>query len=111
MNAALEEIGKPPKSIVGDLAERVNDSDAHAAFWAVTLLGRLGDDASEAANALANVVTNEAAACEVRQKAAWALGRIGPSAKSTIEQLQKATNNADARLARLAQEAIGLIES
>ena len=45
----------------------------------------------------------------VRQRAAWALGEIGPAAAAAVPTLQKAAGDPDPRLARLAQEAIDQI--
>jgi HEAT repeat protein len=57
------------------------------------LIGRLGEDVDPA----------------VAQRAAWALGKIGPSAAAAVEPLRHAATRDDPRLARLAGEAITAI--
>ncbi len=47
----------------------------------------------------------------VRQRAAWALGRIGPVASAALQSLETAAASNDARLARLAQRAMTQIKS
>jgi HEAT repeat protein len=42
----------------------------------------------------------------VRERAAWALGEIGPVANSAAPALRAAADGDDARLARLAQQAL-----
>jgi HEAT repeat protein len=45
----------------------------------------------------------------VKQRASWALGKIGPPAASAREALARAARDADPRLARLATEALAAI--
>jgi hypothetical protein len=42
----------------------------------------------------------------VRQRAAWALGKIGPAAKAALGTLKRAAGQGDERLARLAKESL-----
>lgn len=103
--AALEEIGQPHTSDVGPLAELLTGSDNDVGYWSATLLGRLGSQAAPAVAALTAVVSG---ACEnvVRQRAVWALGKIGPKAAGSLESLRQAAGGDDPRLSRLAQRAI-----
>ena len=47
----------------------------------------------------------------VAQRAAWALGKIGPAAAAGRAALEKAAAAADPRLARLAREALDAVGS
>jgi hypothetical protein len=78
------------------------------AYWAVTLLGRSGQKAATATAVLAGCLN---AGCDpsVAQRAAWALGKIGPAAAAAGDSLEKAAAAADPRLARLAREALDAI--
>ncbi len=106
--AALEELGPPPPDATKNLAELAGSSDPLVAYWAVTLLGRTGASAASAATLLAGLV-DAAADMAVRQRAAWALGKIGPGARAARDALTRAAGNSDPRLARLAAEALSLV--
>ncbi len=103
--AALEELGQPRSADVEALASLASDGNPDVAYWAVTLLGRLQQEAAPAVDALVAVLC-EAAETSVRQRAAWALGKIGPPAATALEALRQAATAEDPRLARLAQRAI-----
>ena len=106
--AALEELGAPPADSVTALAGLVASPQPLVAYWAVTLLGRCGADAAPAVAAIADRLATGSPA-EVRQRAAWALGKIGPAATAARPALEAATKDADPRLARLAGEALGAV--
>ena len=103
--AALEEMGPPAVEDVGSLAALLSDSAADAGYWAATLLGRLEANAAPAVPLLSAAVTGSKD-MSVRQRAAWALGQIGPPAGSALDALKQAAASDDPRLARLAQRAI-----
>ncbi len=103
--AALEEMGSPAIEDIEMLAALLSDSKADVGYWAATLLGRLEADAASVVPALATAVSG-AGDGVVRQRAAWALGRIGPSAAPALDALKEAAASGDPRLARLAQQAI-----
>ncbi|MEX2114517.1 MAG: HEAT repeat domain-containing protein [Pirellulales bacterium] len=105
VTAALEELGPPLPSEVGTLAALVSHVSLDVAYWAATLLGRLKDHAASAVDALAMVLDKHPQG-SVKQRAAWALGQIGPAAESARGTLQQAAAGSDKRLARLAQEAL-----
>lgn len=107
--AALEELGPPPPGATTNLAELAGSSDPLVAYWAVTLLGRTGASAASAATLLAGFVDG-AADMAVRQRAAWALGKIGAGASAARDALTRAAGNSDPRLARLAAEALTLVD-
>jgi HEAT repeat protein len=108
--AALEDLGAPPSESIAPLIKLVAASDPLVAYWATTLLGRSGQDAAHAVAAL-TVCLDSAADLSVRQRAAWALGKIGPAAKTARPALERAAGQGDERLARLATEALGAIAS
>jgi HEAT repeat protein len=106
--AALEELGPPAAADVGELAVLLESPHADGGYWAATLLGRLGARGAAAVPALAKTLagTRDLA---VRQRAAWALGQMGPAAAGGLGALEACSTEADARLARLAREAIAQI--
>ena len=104
--AALEGMGPPPVDSVAALAEKLSHPDASIAYWAATLLGRLESRAAPAAPSLSIVVANSDASMEVRQRAAWALGCMGPAAIESLDSLRSAAHESEPRLVRLATRAI-----
>ena len=106
--AALEGLGSPPAHTTSDLAGLAAAEDPLAAYWAVTLLGRLGEGAAAAVPVLIGRLGEDVDPA-VAQRAAWALGKIGPSAAAAVEPLRHAATSDDPRLARLAGEAITAI--
>ncbi|MFM8706808.1 MAG: HEAT repeat domain-containing protein [Planctomycetia bacterium] len=108
--AALEDLGPPSGDAVASLVKLVAAPDPLVAYWATTLLGRSGQDAANAVAALAGCLDSQAE-LSVRQRAAWALGQIGPAARAACEPLRRAAGQGDERLARLATEALAAIGS
>ncbi len=108
--AALEELAAPDSATAGDLQSLVNDESLDVAFWATTLLGRLESEAASAVETLAVAVANHPELV-VRQRAAWALGKIGNAASTAVPQLEQASSSDDARLARFAADALASIKS
>ena len=90
------------------LIKLVDSPDPLAAYWAITLLGRSGKNAAEAVAVLVACVESSAD-LSVRQRAAWALGKIGPAAGAARGTLKRAAGQGDERLARLANEALEAI--
>ena len=107
--AALEELGPPAVSNLEALANLLDDEHADIGYWAATLLGRLEHQAAPAVGLLAEAVSAHPA-MSVRQRAAWALGKIGPGAHSAKDALKQAAASDDPRLARLAKRAIEQID-
>jgi HEAT repeat protein len=103
--AALEELGAPSPEDVAALVNLVTAPCSDTAYWAATLLGRLGPPAAASVSQLTRVVESGADAA-VRQRAVWALGRIGPAAAAAGPALKKAAAASDPRLARLAAAAL-----
>lgn len=108
--AALEGMGPPSSDNLKPLIDLLHIDNPLVAYWAATLLGRLEDAAADAVDALVKSM-RESTATEVRQRSAWALGRIGPAAKAAIPALQKAAGDRDPRLSQLAQTAIDQIQA
>jgi HEAT repeat protein len=106
--AALEEMGAPSVEDAPALAELLAGSSTDTAYWAATLLGRLGERAAGVVPDLARVVENDGETV-VRQRAAWALGKIGRPAAAAEETLRHAADAGDPRLARLAKQALETI--
>ena len=103
--AALEELEAPPVADLAALASLLADQSADVGYWAATLLGRLGEDAAPAVPALASALSGSKHS-SVRQRAAWALGKLGLPATGALDALRQAADDDDLRLARLAGRAI-----
>lgn len=103
---ALERLGPPPKTALPELLAllRANE-DGEMAFWAVTLIGRLGPDAASATEALCEQLL-KSPFLPVRERAAWALARIGAAAASSAVALRIAADGGPPRLTRLATQAL-----
>lgn len=106
--AALEEMGPPDVADMASLVSFLEGRSADVGYWAATLLGRLKSEAAPSVDALAHAVAGSPH-LSVRQRAAWALGEIGPSAAAAVPALQKAAADADPRLSRFAQAAMSQI--
>lgn len=89
-SSALEGLGPPESSDIGQLVSLIEAKSPDVGFWAATLLGRLKADATPAVDALARAVTGNNNLA-VRQRAAWALGEIGSPAKAALPALQRAS--------------------
>jgi HEAT repeat protein len=74
--AALETIGAPQPEDLNEIAEWLDHSDPNVGYWAATFIGRLGSVAAPGVQALTAALSEQRHAI-VRQRAAWALGRIG----------------------------------
>lgn len=106
--AALEEIGPPSPEQIHELVKTVADPSLDAAYWAITLLGRAGHAASPAVDALAEILRHSAE-LSLRERAALALGNIGPAAAVAAPFLHEAAASGPPRIARLAKAALEAI--
>ena len=106
--AALEDHGPPPPASIGPLAELVTSPHSLVAYWAATLLSRIGPQAIESQSALA-VVLLESPDEALRERAALALGKIGANSSAAVNALDQAANAKNVRLARLAKESLELV--
>ena len=103
--SALEDLGPPASSHLSEIAELLTDSRPDVAYWAATLLGRMGEQGGSAATSLAQALAADRPLA-VRQRAAWALGQLGPVATGAEIPLREAAESGDPRLAQLAKQAL-----
>jgi HEAT repeat protein len=106
--AALEDLGPPLSRDVEALAALAANPDLNMAYWACTLLGRAKDQSAQAVQAVGEALAKHASIA-VRERAAWALGQIGPAGQAALPALHQAAQSGEARLSRLAQQAIEAI--
>ena len=99
--SALESLEAPHEEDAPALTELVGSENGDVAYWAVTLLGRLDGKARAAVPALTEALKQNPHPHN-RQRAAWALGKIGPAAKEALPALKEAAHGHDSRLARIA---------
>ncbi|MGE0760694.1 MAG: HEAT repeat domain-containing protein [Pirellulaceae bacterium] len=102
---ALEKLAAPEVQAVSDLAQRLEHGPPDVAYWSATLLGRLQGASERAVPALARAIEHHGTLA-VRERAAWALGQIGPAAQTVRDVLQRAADGNSPRLARLARAAL-----
>lgn len=103
--AALEDLGPPPMESVDSLEALINSPLPLVGYWAATLLGRLGQSASRSQVVLGNAVS-DSPHLSIRERAAWALGKVGATEVSAVESLKRAAASDSPRLARLAARAL-----
>lgn len=106
---ALGAINTPDEASLPIFALRLASQNGEVLYWAATMLGRLGIAGSTAARALAQLLQRDSAALAARERAAWALGQMGPSASVALESLRSAAQSQHARLSRLAKQAVDAI--
>ncbi|MCA9070686.1 MAG: HEAT repeat domain-containing protein [Planctomycetaceae bacterium] len=107
--AALESLGSPHVEDLDELRQLVTSDDPEVRYWAITFLGRLEKSAGPAVPDLVNAL-QESPDRHNRERAAWALGKIGPAAKDALPALHAAVKSQDARLERIALLSIAEIE-
>lgn len=108
--AALEEMGAPPATMAEPLVSLLKSECPDVAYWAATLLGRLESEAATAGDVLASVISSETDLF-VRERAVWAVQKIGCSSSAIKQALNAAQNSGHPRLSRLANEALGEIDT
>jgi HEAT repeat protein len=108
--AALEELPAPDGSDAAALESLISSENLDVAFWATTLLGRMEAAAAATVATLASAVVDHPELV-VRERAAWALGKIGTAAAEAIPQLEAASTSQEPRLARFATIALKAIRS
>ncbi len=99
--ACLEEAPAPAAEELSSLIHLLADSHSDVSYWAATLIGRMELRAAPASDSLTSALTHSEMA--VRQRAAWALGKIGPLSSLARAALVKASQSDNPRLARLAE--------
>lgn len=108
--AALEDVGAPAANQIEDLTLLAKSANSDVAYWAVTLLGRAGGQAASSVPTLIERLSDRSAP-PVQQKAAWALGLIGPDDAGVVRALRSAAAGADAPLATQAEQALAKIRA
>lgn len=100
---------------VDGVASRLHqDNDGEVSYWAATLLGRqastggLGSHLELVVERLQRCVV-DSPYLPARERATWALGRIGPSAAAAMPDLRSIAADGPPRLRRLAMEALEAI--
>ncbi len=89
------------------LAGLVGVDQLDVSYWAATLLGRAGQAAAPFAVQLEQAALDATHPVAARERAVWAIGKIGPAASQTSEGLRAlAANPGSPRLGRLADSAL-----
>jgi hypothetical protein len=73
---ALENLGPPSADQLDDLLQYVRSESEDQAYWAATLIGRLGPHGRSAVTRLSELAANHPSA-NVRRRIQWALEAIG----------------------------------
>ena len=107
--AALEGLGKPPYDEAGRIAQMLSHPRLDVVYWAATLLGRLGTQASDWSAQVA-VLLDDHPDVVVRRRAAWALARIGSTSKEVVDALRRAAKEPEPALVRAATDALRTLE-
>jgi HEAT repeat protein len=107
--AALDGLGPPSASDLAALIDLLAQDTPDVAYWAATLIGRLCERVVAAVSALCAALKEDRPNF-VRERAAWALGRIGRTAgQMAVAALKKIDDDSQPRLARLARRALDQI--
>lgn len=103
----LENLGPPTADQLPQLAELVGAKQLEVSYWAATLLGRAGDDAAQFAVQLEKAAMDSDHPLASRERAVWALGKIGPGAVGSAPSLRwLSASPPSPRLGRLAEESL-----
>jgi len=109
-SAALEDLGPPSPGQIAPLIKLARDPSTEVAYWAITLLGRAGDAAPSAVATLVEVLRNSSE-ITLRERSAWALGKMGSVAQPALPALREAAATTQPRLSRLARNALEALVS
>ncbi len=111
--AALESAIKPLDSEIESLADVLfSGEDGETCYWAATMLGRLGNLSGKHADVAVSALEtclSDSLHLPARERAAWALGEIGPRAASAATTLRRTAEDAPPRLQRLVNKALRVI--
>jgi HEAT repeat protein len=107
--AALEELGPPPQELLEPLIQLVSNDNATVAYWAVTLLARLGPAAIASEPKVVAILQGSPDEA-VRERAASALGTMGAKSEESLAALEIASKAQSPRLARLAKASLELVQ-
>ena len=72
----LEELGPPSAKALPSLIQQASSMNTLVSYWAITLIGRLGSDATDATAQLNRIADDSTLDSELRSRASWALERI-----------------------------------
>jgi len=86
---ALENCGPPRIDDAEWLSVQLLSNASDVSYWAATLLGRLGDNASKYQQSLVKLAVDTTRTPYVRQRAIWALSRMNDLNEETKCELQK----------------------
>lgn len=106
----LAAAGSNAKPAVDALAASLGDADPAVRGDAALALAAVGGDAAEAVPALATLIDGAAAEDPTKYAAVYALGRIGPAAKTVAAKLRSFVSGDDPMLATVAAWALLKIE-
>ncbi|MDE0866338.1 MAG: HEAT repeat domain-containing protein [Rubripirellula sp.] len=98
-----------PDEVPGLMSCLQDGTDGEFSYWAATLLGRLESHAAAATQALCDCLQHSLS-LPARERAAWALMKIGPDAASAIPVLREVSKTAPARLKHLVEAALEMVE-
>ncbi len=101
----LTTVEQPAPDLAPQLVELTRHVNAPVAGWACKLLGRLGSHATQYQQALAMALSTHADT-SVKQLAALALQNVPELNQATLDALRMASSSSDARLSRLAKQAL-----
>jgi HEAT repeat protein len=108
---ALERMGRDSKPILAQMIALIPELKGRTKEDLIRAIGNHKEDAAEAVDELTAALT-DAEYDRAREKAAWALGRIGAAAKPALDELKKASRNDDSkRVKGRAIEAITRIQN
>lgn len=102
---ALESIEEPPANALEALEESCRSDNALVAYWAVTMMGRMGCAAKAKQDVIAQLLENSKD-LSVQEKAAWALGKMEADSSLARHALEQASHSENARLSRVANAAL-----
>ena len=103
--AALEQLGPPDPGDGARLARLLGHEHPDVGYWAATLLGRLQAEAAPWVEELRGALETSPHEI-VRERAAWALGKIGGRAASASEALERAADDGNERMTHVAEKAL-----
>ena len=110
---ALENCGAPRSDDLPFLRQQLKSRQSTSVYWASTLIGRIGMDSirfdREAVQSeLCIPIADDSLELSAREKAAWAMGELGPVTATNRDVLQKQVSKAPPRLKRLLESALAL---
>ncbi|TWU51112.1 hypothetical protein [Rubripirellula reticaptiva] len=111
--AALESSITPtPDEVeaISDLLACIDEGET--CYWAATMLGRLGPNVGPRTKLAVDsleICLGDSMYLPARERSAWALSQIGPSAASAAITLRRTAEDAPPRLQRLVEEALEMI--